>query len=88
MRHEHECTKIIHISPSATEDVDYEALDMIVTLMQGESRQCFDIITNDDDVVEASEDIAVSLTEANGVTIGISGIRISIADDGDRKWFF
>ena len=85
MRHKHKCTKGIYFFLSATEDVDYTALDMVVTLTE-EARQCFDIVTIDDDVVEASEDVAVSLSDANGVTIGMSGLRISIVDD-DRKCF-
>ena len=71
-----------HFFLSATEGVDYMALDMVVTLTQGETRPCFDIVTINDDVVEASEDVAVSLSDANGVTIGMGGLRISIADDG------
>ena len=75
------------ILATAESGVDYEALDEVVTLMQGEARPCFDIVTIDDVAVEASENIIVSLTEENGVTLGISNIQIAIADNGDCKCF-
>jgi hypothetical protein len=71
---------------STTEEgagVDFVPLDEMVTLIQSETRQCFDIETIDDDVVEPIEIIRVRLSEAVGVTFGMSEATISITDDGD-----
>ena len=59
----------------------------MVTLSQTETRRCLDIETLDDDVVEPIEFIRVRLSEADGVTFGISEATISITDDGDSKCF-
>ena len=67
---------------------DFVALDEVVTLRQGETETCFDIITIDDDVVEGIEFIVVSLTNANGVTIGMNSVSISITDNGDSKCLY
>ena len=62
------------------------ALDVVVTLLQGSARQCFDIITIDDNVVEPIEFVEVTLTDANAVTVGTSEVSISIRDNGDCKY--
>ena len=73
---------------SVSGGVDFVPLDQVVTLRQEEPRTCFDILTIDDAVVEPIEIITVSLTNANGVAVGVSKVSISIVDNGDCKCFF
>ena len=50
-----------------------------------EERQCFDIQTINDIIVEGTEVFIVSITNPVGVTIVKSEESISIDDDGDSK---
>ena len=50
-----------------------------------EERQCFDIQTINDTIIESIEAFSVSLTEPVGVTIVKGEETISINDDGDSK---
>ena len=50
-----------------------------------EERQCFDIQTINDTVVEGSEGFIVSLTNPIGVTISTTEESIGIDDDGDSE---
>ena len=50
-----------------------------------EERQCFDIQTINDTIVEGTEGFIVSLSEPVGVNISTSEKSISIDDDGDSK---
>ena len=75
-----------HFSP-ATSEVDFVSLSMIVSLEPtSEERQCFDIQTIDDTIVEGTEVFIVSLTNPVGVNISNREESISIDDDGDSKW--
>ena len=51
-----------------------------------EERQCYDIVTVQDDVVEPIELITVELTNANGVIIATPVAPVGIIDDNDRKF--
>ena len=59
---------------------------MNVSLESGsEQRQCFDIQTINDTIMEGIETFIVSITEAVGVNISKSEEAIFINDDGDSK---
>ena len=70
----------------AISDVDFVSLSVTVQLEStSEERQCFDIQTINDTIVEGTESFIVSLTNPVGVTISKREESISIDDDGDSK---
>jgi len=74
----------VHLSThdgTATAGVDYTATDVDITIPAGELGAVQDVLLLNDEVPESTESFTVSLTDAQGATLGVDETTGTILDD-------